>query len=307
MIRQKGWSKMPYIIKWIWRPFSAALIILISILGRAGEYRVPDIPVGEVCQYIVHSEAKEGESASESWISPREETIRVTQVISGFEKGGRSYYKFFRAEYLAGKHINYYSYDFTRSDPYRFVIFEKMMQSPNGRLIKKEITYFDDPGHPFPPDLNHFFSLPMTLRGLDFEGGQTNDLQIWFSSHFTPWKMNVIVEGRERVKVPAGEFTCYKVRVEPNLRAIFRRWYWVARMIRPWIPNFYYWFDVKKPYPMVRFEGRFGPVGFSPVQVHELVSIGEATEEEQEMTRRFSSPPDEMKLYEDFAKNEARD
>ncbi len=281
-----------------------AVVFLMSFSLRAGEFRVPDVPVGEVCRYAVHSETKEGESASESWISPREEIIHITQIISGFEKDGKPYYKFFRAEYLAGEHINYYSYDFTRFDPYRFLVFEKIMQSPNGRIIKKEITYFDDPGHPFPLDLNHFSSLPMAVRGLDFEKGETNDLKIWFSSHFTPWKMNIVVEGKEKVRVPAGEFECYKVRLEGDLRAIFRKWYWVARMINPWIPKFYYWFDVNPPYPMVKFNGRFGPVGFSPVQVHELVSIGMAGPEELDMIKKYSSPPEEIMLYEDFKRME---
>ncbi len=286
--------------------FAAALVSLLAFPLRAGEFRVPDVPVGEVCRYAVHTEAREDERASESWISPREEIVSVTQVISGFEKGGKSYYQFFRAEYLAGKHINYNSYYFNRFDPYRFVIFEKVMQSPNGRIIKEEITYFDDPGHPFPPDLNHFFSLPMAIRGLDFENKESNDLQIWFSSHFTPWKMNIIVEDREKITVPAGEFECYRVRLEPDLKAIFHQWYWVARMINRWIPNFYYWFDVNEPYPMVKFVGRFGPVGFSPQQVHELVSIGRAGEKELEMVRRYSTPKEEIQLYEDYAARKKR-
>ena len=107
------------------------------------------------------------------------------------------------------------------------VAFSKMVQSQSGRIVHDETTYFDDPGHAFPDDLNHFYSIPMSLRGLNFAPGAQEDLQIWFSGHLTPWKMDVLVEGEDLVKVPAGVFHCWKVRVDFDLKAIFKRWYCV--------------------------------------------------------------------------------
>jgi len=273
-------------------------IMLVALSARSGTFSPPDIPDGEKLVYKVGLETTE--EKTESFVSPREEVTKVTQIITRFTKNGKPYYRFFRAEQLAGGQINYYTYIFTDFAPLRFVVFEKRMRSTNGRVVKKEITYFDDPEYTSPPDLNHFFSIPMTVRGMKFEPDAMNGLQIWFSSHLTPWKMNVIVEGKESVTVPAGTFECWKVRVEPDLKAIFKNWYWIARMVKPWIPDFYYWFAAEAPYPLVKYQGVFGPVGVSPPQVQELIEKGTASKEDREMVTKFSSAPEDLVLYEDF-------
>lgn len=278
---------------------AAVLVIMQSAGARAGTFKTPDIPDGEKLTYRVFERSESAENR-ESFISPREEITGITQIITRFPKAGKPYYRFFRAEKLSGGHTNYYTYIFTDFAPFRFVAFEKRMQSPNGRVVKKEISYFDDPIYRFPADLNHFFSIPMTARGLEFKLNAHNDLQIWFSSHFTPWRMDILVMGREQVTVPAGTFDCWKVRVEPNLESILHKWAWIARLLKPFIPNFYYWFAVKPPFPVIKFEGTFGPVGFSPVQVQELTKVGAATEADLEMVRSFSSSPAEIVLWEDF-------
>jgi hypothetical protein len=283
----------------------AGILGTLFILGlagaaRAGMFSPPDIPDGEKLVYRARLETTEEQK--ESFVSPREEVTKVTQIITRFTKNGRPYYRFFRAELLAGGQINYYTYVFTDFEPFRFVVFEKRMRSKNGRVVKKEITYFDDPEYSSPPDLNHFFSIPMTIRGIGFKEGAQNDLLVWFSSHLTPWKMNVIVEGKESVTVPAGTFECWKVRVEPDLKSIFKDWYWIARIVKPWVPDFYYWFAEDAPYPLVKYQGTFGPVGVSPPQVQELTEKGMASKDDREMVKKFSSAPEEMELYEDFAK-----
>jgi hypothetical protein len=288
------------------RPYSGAIwaitfilaITLIAFSARAGTFSPPDIPDGEKLTYRALLETTE--EKKESFVSPREEVTKVTQIITRFEKNGKPYYRFFRAEQLAGGQINYYTYIFTDFEPFRFVVFEKMMQSTNGRVVKKEITYFDDPAYTSPPDLNHFFSIPMTIRGIEFRPATRNDLLVWFSSHLTPWKMNVIVEGKESVTVPAGTFECWKVRVEPDLKAIFKDWYWIARMVKPWVPNFYYWFADEAPYPLVKYQGTFGPEGVTPPQVQELMEKGMASPDDLEMVKKFSSAPEDLVLYEDF-------
>jgi hypothetical protein len=282
----------------MWAILTAVAIVLAAPHARAGMFSPPDIPDGEKLTY--RAVLQTTEEKKESFVSPREEVTKVTQIITRFTKNGRPYYRFFRAEQLAGGQINYYTYVFTDFEPFRFVVFEKRMQSTNGRVVKKEITYFDDPAYTSPPDLNHFFSIPMTLRGIQFQPGVTNDLLVWFSSHLTPWKMNVIVEGKESVTVPAGTFECWKVRVEPDLKAIFKDWYWIARIVKPWVPDFYYWFAAEAPYPLIKYQGTFGPEGVTPPQVQELIEKGMASQEDLEMVKKFSSAPEELVLYEDF-------
>jgi len=264
--------------------------------ARAGEFRPPKIPEGETCEYRVYERA-ENENQSESFVAPREEVQEVHQIITTFAGDGQEYYRFFRAERLSGGHLNYYTYIFRISQPFRFVAFSKKVESTTGRIVHDEITYFDDPGRPFSEDLNHFYSIPMTIRGMDFPAHEKNDLKIWFSSHFTPWKMDVTVKGKDRVTVPAGTFSCWRVEVTPDLKAIMQRWYWIARILKAWIPSYGYWFSQEAPHLLVKFEGRFGPVGFSPVQVQELVSVGAATEADRELLRRYSPAPEDLHFY----------
>ena len=280
-------------------------VLVLAVVGLGGflagpaaanSLKPPKIPDGEVCIYHVYERADKGQS--ESFVSPREEVQSVRQVITTFDKDGRQYYRFFRAERLAGGHTTYYTYVFQIAEPFRFVAFSKMVQSQSGRIVNDETTYFDDPSHAFPDDLNHFYSIPMSIRGLPFAPDAKDDLQIWFSGHLVPWQMDVMVEGEELVKVPAGVFRCWKVRVDFNLKAIFKRWYWLGRLLKNWVPSYYYWFGREAPHVLVKFEGRFGPVGFSPVQVQELVSVGSATEEDRELLRRFSPAAESLHLYE---------
>jgi len=265
--------------------------------AAATSLKPPKIPDGEVCRYHVY-ERTDTKGQSESFVSPREEVQSVRQIITTFDKDGRQYYRFFRAERLAGGHITYYTYVFENAEPFQFVAFSKMVQSRSGRIVHDETTYFDDPDHAFPEDLNHFYSIPMSIRGLPFAPGSKEDLQIWFSGHFTPWRMDVLVEGEELVKVPAGVFHCWKVRVDPDLKSIFKKWYWLARVLKSWVPSYYYWFSQEAPHVLVKFEGRFGPVGFSPIQVQELTSVGSATAEDRELLRRFSPSPESLHFYE---------
>jgi hypothetical protein len=283
--------------KWTLISVLAALCLSLPFAGVvfANGLKPPRIPDGEVSRYHVYERADKGQS--ESFVSPREEVQEVRQIITTFEKDGQHYYRFFRAERMAGGHTNYYTYIFQNAEPFRFVVFNKMVQSQSGRIVHDETTYFDDPGHPFPEDMNHFYSIPMAIRGLALAPGAKENLQIWFSGHFTPWQMGAVVEGEELVKVPAGSFRCWRVKVDPDLKAIFKHWYWLSLLFKNLVPSYYYWLNVEAPHVLVKFEGRFGPVGFSAVQVQELTAVGTATEEDRELLRRFSPTPEILHFY----------
>jgi hypothetical protein len=77
----------------------------------------------------------------------------------------------------------------------------------------------------------------------------------------------------ETVTVPAGTFQCYKARLEPDLEQILGKWSWAAPLISRFVPDFFFWMDTQPPHTMVRFEGKFGPVGGTPTQAYELITI----------------------------------
>ena len=53
--------------------------------------------------------------------------------------------------------------------------------------------------------------------------------------------------GKERIKVPAGEFECYKLEMVPHLG--------VLNVFRPLFPKTFFWFTVSAPHDWIRYEG----------------------------------------------------
>ena len=76
----------------------------------------------------------------------------------------------------------------------------------------------------------------------------------------------------ETIEVPAGKFECYKVTIDPDFSHFFGKWAWISFIIKPLVPDFYVWYDVEAPHPMVKFEGALGISGITAIETHELVS-----------------------------------
>ncbi|MDA2923981.1 DUF3108 domain-containing protein [Acidobacteria bacterium AH-259-L09] len=55
------------------------------------------------------------------------------------------------------------------------------------------------------------------------------------------------VEGRERVKTPAGDFNCYKVEMDVDLGFL--------NLFKVFVPDTHFWFTVDPPHFWVRYEG----------------------------------------------------
>jgi hypothetical protein len=95
------------------------------------------------------------------------------------------------------------------------------------------------------------------LRLFPFEESQHRDVLIAsFTQHFVT--MQLALEGREAVSVPAGQFDCYRLVGTIDL---------FVKKIRT-----VYWITVEDPHFLVRFEGKRG-LFLSPTYVTELTSL----------------------------------
>ena len=101
------------------------------------------------------------------------------------------------------------------------------------------------------------------LRSLPFERSRPVDLHL-LSNEPRLYEISFEVRGRERVRVPAGEFECYKVELVPGLG--------VLNLFRFAIPKAYFWFTVDPPHYWVRYEGLENGRG-TPQVVMELTTL----------------------------------
>jgi len=104
--------------------------------------------------------------------------------------------------------------------------------------------------------------LAILLRGYNFEAPEPFDFYI-FSSEAKLFRIQAQMIGTETVRVPAGEFECYKMELILDLG--------VANLLTKYIlPKTYMWFSKKQPHYWLKFEGLEGGVG-SPYVVMELL------------------------------------
>ncbi|MFQ5928891.1 MAG: DUF3108 domain-containing protein [Acidobacteriota bacterium] len=61
------------------------------------------------------------------------------------------------------------------------------------------------------------------------------------------YKVTFKIEGREKVKTPAGDFDCYKVKMDIDLGFL--------DLFKVLVPDTYFWFTVAPPHFWVRYEG----------------------------------------------------
>lgn len=87
-------------------------------------------------------------------------------------------------------------------------------------------------------------------------------------------QMDLWVDGRERVHVPAGEFDCYRIRMRVNPASLFPNLpAFLQGFVRVFIPTHTIWLTASEPQMLVRYTGQMGPPG-SPELLIQLISSG---------------------------------
>jgi hypothetical protein len=150
---------------------------------------------------------------------------------------------------------------------------EKKVTSRSGKVVCETWYDFRDPMYDFPKNICYMYTIPIWLMGKDLEEDARYKFDLLLSPDGKPIQMYAEVKGVETVTVPAGKFETFHIVLEPDLEKIMGRWSWAKPLISPFIPDYDFWVEKAAPHAQVRYEGRFGPVGASPIQAYELIEI----------------------------------
>ncbi len=255
--------------------FFSAVFLLCSVApseeGAAPGFVVPEIPEGEESTYRVTFLDKEEKSfAIDGDLAQLEE---FTYTFHSYNENGMRYFKVNEVERLPKGLRNEFCTIFEVDSYMRMLRYTETMYSYTGKVIRDHSSDYDDPFYELPEPVILTHVITFWLRGVDFDVGAAPQFHLMLLGDSSPpWRMWARVGPIEEVQVPAGRFQCYKVTIVPDLHQIFGKWAWISFAIRPLIPDFFIWYDVKPPHPMVKFEGALGVKGITAVQVHELAS-----------------------------------
>jgi len=147
---------------------------------------------------------------------------------------------------------------------------------PEGGLIEQTIERYDSPLQSYPAGTFHFMAMPSVTSRLNLSKGAHNDLYFVFRPELEPWHIQMVVEAEEKVKVPAGTFSCCRMRLELDYEDVLAKWAWGARLFRGIVPDYYFWMNTEPPHELARFEEKFGFEQTAPRQAWELVSANKA-------------------------------
>ncbi|HUT52312.1 MAG TPA: DUF3108 domain-containing protein [bacterium] len=258
---------------WKRRAASAAVLLLAVACWRrpgvaAGEVMIPDDPVLDY--RIVDLEPR-----SESGVKLNPELEQVTETSTRLYRSvrdGKPVYIFEREERTAKNDRIFWTFVLD-TQQLGLMRIEKKTLSRSGQVVRESWVNYRDPLFSFPEKLCHIYTISVMVRVMDLKAGARDDFYLLLSEDASPWHMFVVVDGEEKVTVPAGTFDCWRLKLEPDYDDILGRWSWASTMIKPLVPDFFFWVAKDGTHPLIRFEGKFGPVGAAPSQAHELTGI----------------------------------
>lgn len=159
------------------------------------------------------------------------------------------------------------TFPFTKCLNYRRTVF-----SPEGKEVRSEFAVFDDPFLGFPSNIIHVLSIPFVLSGMEMKKGAHADANLW-NLDGRPTLLLANVVGQDNVKVIAGKFRAWKVKLSVD-KSVLEPWGALGSIIAKFIPEFFFWYDVKPPNHLVKVKVVFGPaIPGSPAFYLELAEI----------------------------------
>ncbi|MFF2554818.1 hypothetical protein ACFVUS_27710 [Nocardia sp. NPDC058058] len=135
-------------------------------------------------------------------------------------------------------------------------------------LVSREEGNFDGTSHlqfggkvePFPAQMTSLLGGGTTFRGLDFTKGAKMVVNLWlaYSIH---WPVEVKVEKRTAIDIPAGRFDAWQVKAKPSFAHINGL---LDKVIHGFLPAFTLHFDAAEPHRLLRFSFPTGPLPWDP-------------------------------------------
>jgi hypothetical protein len=113
---------------------------------------------------------------------------------------------------------------------------------------------------PYPRSVTPLLACATALRGLEFDKGERHSFAVWLANTVY-WQVDLHVDKRERLSVPAGTFEAWRIRVRPSFREIAGALDRVMAMI---LPPFVVHMEGDDPHRFLRFTFPTGPFPWNP-------------------------------------------
>lgn len=121
----------------------------------------------------------------------------------------------------------------------------------------------------YPRDISPLLGCAVALRGLDFAKGARRTFPLWLANTVF-WDVELRVERREDVEVPAGRYPAWRVRARPSFEQIGPA---LDKLVGVLLPPFVLHFEAAAPHRFLRFEFPTGPFRWNPRGVIEAVEL----------------------------------
>jgi hypothetical protein len=112
----------------------------------------------------------------------------------------------------------------------------------------------------YPRSVTPLLGCATALRGLEFAKGEKRTFAVWLANT-AYWPVDLHIEKRERVTVPAGGFDAWRIRVRPSFREVSGA---LDRVVGAFLPPFVIHFEADPPHRFLRFSFPTGPFPWNP-------------------------------------------
>ena len=122
----------------------------------------------------------------------------------------------------------------------------------------------------YPRDMAPLLGCALALRGMEFARGERRTFPLWLANTAF-WEIDLRVERREAIELPAGRVEAWRVRARPSFEQIGAA---LDRLVGALLPPFVLHFEAESPHRFVRFEFPTGPFRWNPRGVVEATELG---------------------------------
>lgn len=224
-----------------------------------GPFRDPEIPAGETCTYrgSIH-----GAAAGEGTLRIEVEPDAYLQRLEMRLQDTLDYDLELRFARSAGSiHAEHYALR-TTHDGAPVAVEEGWFRGVKALHWGGELISY-------PRDLAPLLGCALALRGIEFAPGRRRTFPLWLANTAF-WEIDLRVERREQVDVPAGRMEAWRVRARPSFEQIGAT---LDRVVGALLPPFVLHFEAEAPHRFLRFEFPTGPFRWNPRGVIEATEL----------------------------------
>ncbi len=149
--------------------------------------------------------------------------------------------------------------------------FDRTVHNTDGDLVREEKVVFHEGPYQFPRDLYPEVYAPFLMRSERLPTSRRS-FHAWISDRFV---VRIYFELQKRcvkIRSSAGLYNCSQLLMYPDINDWVPLGNLVMALAKPILPRYHIWIANDPPYPVVRFEGAYGPPG-APEVVVDLLSF----------------------------------